>query len=161
MKAPDPKILPDWRAVALDETYAFNLQEEDKPFIQKIMAVYFFDRNTITYLCSSQRCYWLQGLHYTVHFAEKTPEEILERICARYTDDEGPEDSYYVEWDIEPLPMTSFREPGRFRCGSRSCRWTGEGREGMHCPRCDHLEVEENSDTAEEVREFWQGNHPY
>lgn len=118
-----------WKAVAVNDTAAFNLDPEDAPHIYRIWSVYFYDADERTHLCEATPSYHLRGLYTTVEFFVGVCEEVRERIYDRYTQ-EGVEDTY------------------------------------MHCSTVERFHNVEygpvDDDTTEDdVREHWQGNHPF
>jgi hypothetical protein len=167
------EIRPDWQAVEIDETDLYAFEEADKPLIEKVTAVYFFDRNEITFLCSAQKNYYLRGLYVNVYVKADVPEAEKERVQERYSAD-GLDDDYFTVDRIDPLPAkgynTAEEQAAPFRCVKRDCRWHGDdvlakldpwGDVNIACPKCKGQTVEENRDDAETVREHWQGNCPF
>lgn len=133
-----PTDLPiDAMAVRLNETRYWNLQDEDKPFVRKMWGVYVLDRNVRTFLCEATPSYGLSHLYDYAELDIDTPEEVRERIDERY--DLGlsnmESDCYVHAHEIERLPSED------------KILWSADGTAPP--------------ETADEVREYWQGNFPF
>ena len=94
----------NWHAVAIDVTRYFNIRDEDKPYVEKIDAVHFFDKNQHTHCCDLSPSYLLCGIYHTVHFPLNTPDDVRERLFERY-ELEGPDDCYMYCRDVERLKV--------------------------------------------------------
>jgi len=66
----ESRTLIDAYAVALDETDHYTIEEADRPYIEKIMGVYLFDRNQRTHCCELTPSYWLTHLYDQVILTE-------------------------------------------------------------------------------------------
>lgn len=103
-------VKPDWHCVGFDHTKHFRIQEEDKPYIEKIVGAYFFDRNSYTYCCEITPSYDMRFLHHSVHFRDAdTPDEIKDRIHERY-EYEYAEDCYMHVRDVKDLKSVAYGE---------------------------------------------------
>lgn len=123
-------VLPEWRAVSFDHTRFFNIQEEDKPFIEKILGVYFYDATERTFCCEITPSRFLHFLYYTVHMVLDTPEEVANRISERYEFERDEEGGFYMHCSAaDSLPFIPY----------------GEADEDTN---------------EEVVREHWQSNYP-
>lgn len=141
----DPR--PDWWALRLDETHSWRIDPKDRPFIECIVGVYIFDRNSHTCCCELTPSYWLIHLNddiyfnesafdgMTEHAAEERRDEIRSRCFHRGTLD----DSSKYMWVKHVEAMASgdkvrYGEPRR-----------GDGTDGGE----------------EEVREYFSANSPF
>lgn len=88
----------NWHVVAINDTHYWNLKEEDKPYIEKMLSVYYFDKNEITYCCEITPSYFLCGLYNTAVCKLDTPEAVRERIYDRYEGE--PCDDCYVHCSV-------------------------------------------------------------
>ena len=79
-----PVIKPEWHCVAFDDTRYFDIEEEDKPYIEKILTVYFFDSNEYTYCCELTPSYYLRFLNHVAYCNSDIPEDVRDRINERY-----------------------------------------------------------------------------
>lgn len=74
MRSPQ-KISPHFHLVKIDETEHFDSTDGGKELIRlsggRIYGVYLYDENQVTYLCSSEKNYFL---HYIEHVPETWPE---------------------------------------------------------------------------------------
>jgi len=53
----------DAHIIALDKTHNYLIKDEDKPFVETIRGIYFFDRNEITRCCELTPSYYLYHLY--------------------------------------------------------------------------------------------------
>lgn len=109
LNQPNPEVKPDWRCVGFNHTRYFNIAEEDRPYIEKIMAVYFFDKNEYTYCCELTPSYDMRFLHHTVHCDIDTPEDVRERINERY-ELVYDEDCYMHVSDVDKFDNIAYGE---------------------------------------------------
>lgn len=58
------------RVIALDETEYFNIPSDLAPYIKEIHGVYFYDKNSHTFLCEMTPSYCLDFLYYNIVFVE-------------------------------------------------------------------------------------------
>ncbi len=122
-------------AIALDFTRYFTIDEEDKPFIKAIKAVFFYEPDVATYCC------------------ELTPSYFLEYL---YT---------YVEYkDADDRPESTDKESEaiRARCDERYC-YEQTDDFYMHCSAVKALTPQRECgefENADEAREHLQGNWP-
>jgi len=132
---PDCKVPPDWWCISFDETVHWNIAEEDKPYIEKMMGVYFYDRSEYTYCCEVTPSYWLRHLGNVAYCRWDTPDEVRERIYDKY-EIGGYDDSCYMHVRVvEAIPAER-----KVRYGLVD-GWADEKDRG-----------------EEQVREYWQGN---
>jgi hypothetical protein len=89
--------------VSLDETQYYSIAEEDKPFIEKIIQIYLFDRNERTYCCELTPSYYLDPVYADVYVKEGTPDDIRDALYEKYCF-EPSEGSYYHCGAIEGIP---------------------------------------------------------
>lgn len=126
-----PTIKPDWHAVAFDQTYAWNIAEEDKPFIEKMLGVYFFNKNERTNCCELTPSYWFHFLHNIAVTTSDCPENVRERISERYEMSPDDDGGFYA-WCSRIKDMETV----------------------AYGPIDD-------DETEDDIREYWQGNWPF
>ena len=66
--------------VAIDETEYWTLKPEDMALIERIETVYMFDRNTVTYLCSPDKNYWMIPVEQRAIFKDGVSDHDIDRI---------------------------------------------------------------------------------
>jgi len=89
-------------AVAIDETSYFNIGEDEAPYIDKIFAVYAYDKNEVTRLCELDTSYYLHGVHHVVALKDGTPEHMVEIIHDKY-ESEYPDNIYRGSWRVDDM----------------------------------------------------------
>lgn len=129
-----PTMPAKWVCIAFDETKCFHIEEEDRPYIKQIDAVFYYNENELTCICSATPLYFMRALRHSVHFnydnfEPDTEAEIQDRISNRYEIDCQPEDCYMNVSFIDRIDVS---------------------RKIYYGP---------TDDDEEEVREYWQGNH--
>jgi hypothetical protein len=124
---------PDWRAIAFDETRYWNLREEDRPYVARILGVYFYDAREYTYCCELTPSYYLRFLGHEVVTTDDANDDDREALWERYASEPG-EDCYMHVRDVTALPSVPYLRPGET--------------------------VDDDDLTEDAVREYWQGNSP-
>ncbi len=109
---PNSKVKPDWYCVALDETRHWNLAEEDRPFVKKMLGIYIFDRSTYTYCCEITPSYFLCYLGDVAVLKTDAPDDVRERINERYECLYQGEDCYMHVRDVERIPEAQKKQYG-------------------------------------------------
>lgn len=90
-----PRTLPvDAFVVGFDETYAWNLAPEDKPWIKEIRGVYLFDRNEVTHCCEVTPSYFMRFCYHAFVLVDAATDEVSERIHEEYGTE--PQDDCYM-----------------------------------------------------------------
>lgn len=129
--------------IALDETEYYNIAEEDRPHIKKILGVYMYQPDVRTHCCELTPSYWLEPLYTTIVFAD-------------HVYGEGPDDSIEALLILQDL------------IDSLDNKYAHEPMEGcyVHCRviqarpfNSEHIEGGE-FESEEEAREYYQGNCP-
>lgn len=122
----------DWRAVGLDVTQHYNLQDEDRPHVTRIIDVFFYDRNEHTHLCELAPSYYLRHLYTVIVSPDETPDDVRDRLDGRYAN-EPTDDCYMHVSDVDRLTdlTASYGDSD-----------------------------EDKAADEETVREYWQGNCP-
>jgi len=109
-------IMP--RIIALDETEYYTIEEEDKPFISRILSVYFYDKNLHTHNCSFTPDYWLIHLYDQVCLTkagEELDEYAQDRIFQRYEYSPTTDDCYMAVSDIDRVESQLTQSGEKFR----------------------------------------------
>jgi hypothetical protein len=99
----------DFWSVAIDETEHWQIPDEWKGKIKKIEAIKFFNRSTVTHICSPQPNYWLEFLDYRITLVPDLEDrddahEIREEIwdwCQGANNDSR--DDYYSTGQIDKI----------------------------------------------------------
>lgn len=92
----EKKIKPDWYCVAIDETAHWNLDDEDRPYIEKMMGLYIYDRNEHTYCCELTPSYYLRFIGGSIWYTDAVTDEIKDRISDKYADSLYSGDDCYM-----------------------------------------------------------------
>lgn len=121
----------DWRAQGLDFTRHYNIKDEDKPYIDRIVDVFMYDANTHTHCCEVTPSYWMMWLYTFVVWKGEPSEEVRERIDARYCH-EAADDCYMHVAGVQML--TDF-----------AASYDGQDAKDI---------------TEDDIREYWSGNVP-
>lgn len=104
-------VPPDYWAIALDETKYYNIDPEDRPLIERILGIYFFDRNVHTHCCEITPSYWLEYHSASIHFRDDVSENDRDRLDYKYGH-EPSEGSYYHVAAIESMPADRKHQIG-------------------------------------------------
>lgn len=81
---PEKEGKKDWRAVAVDETAHYQIDEEDRPFVEKILGVYLYDATERTFCCELTPSYYLRHVYDEVIVPLGTPDEDRNRVQEKY-----------------------------------------------------------------------------
>lgn len=135
-----PVVKPDWWCVAIDETEHWNIKDADKPMIERIIGVYFYDAREYTYCCELTPSHYLRFISHEVYVTDDTSDEDRERLWEEALG-EGGEDFYMWVRDVQRITEVK-----------RNAGITGSARL--------HLEKHE-SESEDEVREYLNGNNPF
>lgn len=100
-------------AVALDVTRHYNLAEEDKPLITRILDVFIYNPGERHHACEITPSYWLEHVYTTVETAVDTSDEDRERLDLKYAH-EPTEDCYMHISDVEKVPEDRRKDLGEF-----------------------------------------------
>lgn len=92
----------DWRAVGLDVTSHYHIDDEDKPYVERIIDTFFYDRTEHTHLCEMTPSYFLRYLSTFIVSKENTPEHVREHLDQKYCY-EPTEDSYVHVSDVDRI----------------------------------------------------------
>lgn len=137
---PNCKVKPDWQSIYLDETRYWNLADADKPLIEKMIGVYVYDRNSVTYCCEVTPSYAMIHLYNSAWVGVDCTDEDRKRIHSDYVDAAmGSDDDvrYMHARDVDRIPDSQRKSYGELSDADADDR--GEA----------------------EVREYWQGNCPF
>lgn len=127
-------VKPDWWCIALDETGYWSIDEADRPYIEKIVGVYFYDANEYTYCCEITPSYFLRSLGSSIWFTSDTPDDKREELDVKYREHESYDDHYMHVRAVKGIP---------------------EDRK-HHFGTLDDAEPEDNQEDC--VREYYSGN---
>jgi hypothetical protein len=70
--------------ISRNETYYYNIKEEDKPHIQEIRSVYAYDPESATYCCEITPSYDMRYLYTYIVGADEMSDEKREDLTERY-----------------------------------------------------------------------------
>jgi hypothetical protein len=118
----EERTLPiDAYIVAVDETYMYSIDLEDKSYIKRILGVYLIDTNEVTHLCElsgSYRAYWIS---ISVELTEAGGELNYEKAGKIFDkfEMEGGDDTYFHVSDIDKIIGTD----DSFHYGSTGTRY--------------------------------------
>lgn len=114
----------DARIIKLDHTEYFSIAEADKPYINKIMAVFLYDKNSHTHCCELTPSYWMNFLYHEIEFTEKgnaldevgyPSEEYDKREELLDSYENEPDDGMYVHvWNIDQLEEELSKQQFRY-----------------------------------------------
>jgi hypothetical protein len=102
---------PEFWAVGLDVTRHYQIEDEDKPFVDKIIDVFIYNKNECTHCCELTPSYYLEYLETFVLFEGDVPDEVRERIDERYCH-EPTEDCYAHTYFVDGLTKWHVKFPG-------------------------------------------------
>ena len=100
-------MIASWHAVQFDETDDFNIAPEDRKFIDKIFATYFFNSNEHHFLCEATPSYWMLGLHHDICFTDCADDVKRNELFETYGM-EPCEDHYRHVSTVKNLPKKDF-----------------------------------------------------
>jgi hypothetical protein len=138
-RAENKSIPNDFRAVALDETQYYRIDQEDKKHIKAIFGVYIYNKNEYTHVAEITPSYWLEPLHTVVLFKGRLASPATRQ-------DESLRDELEQKYGYEPMDDTYMHV------------YSIDAYVKKH-PKL-HFQYGEAED-IEEVREYWQGNPPF
>jgi hypothetical protein len=93
---------PDYWYIGIDHTKFWVIPECLKPYLERILTIYAFDRSTGVNCCEITPSYYCECIAHEPHYALDTPEEIRDKIhefvqCSDY------DPSYFHCHHIEQL----------------------------------------------------------
>jgi hypothetical protein len=108
-------IRPDFRVIGIDETRHYNIPEEDRPYIDKILGVYLYDKNEVTRLCEFTPSYFLRHLYDTIVLTEEGHSDswLGDRLEQAYCYCES-DDIYMHCSDVDLLETQVKKTPWRY-----------------------------------------------
>jgi len=101
----------DARLIAMDQTRYYAIEEQDRPFIRQIRAVYLYDRNEVTHLCEFTPSYFLIHLYDEVVLTDAgaaLDDHRQDEIYQRY-ENCGSEDTYMHCADVDQMARSGRR----------------------------------------------------
>ena len=107
----------DIRVVSLDETREYQIDEQDKPYIEKIMGIYMYDKLQHTFCCELRPSYWLVHLYDQVilsAFGNELVSDEADKIYEKY-ENCGGTDNYYHVSSIDHIEDEYADKPLEFR----------------------------------------------
>lgn len=87
----------DAHVIAIDETEFYTFPAEHAPYIDRILAVYLYDRNERTHLCELTASNFMRFLHHVVRLTEageNLSDEEREKLYDEYEVGNTGEDQY-------------------------------------------------------------------
>jgi hypothetical protein len=120
----------DARLIAIDETSHYAIEEQDKPFIRQIRAVYLYDRNEVTHLCEFTPSYFLIHLYDEVVLTDAgaaLDDFKQDEIFQRYENE--PSDNIYMHCHDVDQMARSGRRFTHYKHGRTGVRLTDVPRE--------------------------------
>lgn len=142
-------VRPDWWVVALDETKHWNIPREDRRYIGKIIEVFFFNRNSYTYVAEITPSYYLIHAYNDVWF-KRGSDSKREELHTKYIYDSGVtnEDTYMHVGTVENYMKKHPKMV--YHYGQSDADHDEEDRESG----------DETRRAEDEVREWLNGNPP-
>ena len=138
----EARVLPiNAHVIALDETNHSNISPSDKPHIAKIMGVYLYDENEITYCCELTASYYLIHLYDVVVLTGELDEEKEAALYEKY-ENQGGDNIYVYCCEIDAL--VKMKGPG----GHYHYGTTGVG-----------YDASDHEEQMEGLREHFCANH--
>ena len=134
----EKKIKPDWWCVAIDNTRYWNIAPEDKPKIERILSVYFYDKNEYTHLAELTPSYYMRALESVVVSNIDVDDAERERLYEKYPPYEGADNTYMHVRSVDQIA-----DKWKYHYGATR----------------KHNETTEEQE--EEVRDYLQGNPPF
>lgn len=101
-------VTPAWRGVAIDVTHNYEIAEDDKPFIKRILDVFIYDVNEHTYCCEITPSHWMIYVQTEIDFdyrrlhRRKHYDGISERLEMKYAH-EQTDDCYMHVSDVAAM----------------------------------------------------------
>ena len=71
--------MPEYHAVALDETQYYRMLPGDEQYVERIMAVYVYDYHEETHCCEFTPSYYLEWAYTFIVWKKPPPVEVGER----------------------------------------------------------------------------------
>lgn len=138
-------IRPYWIVRRVDETQYWTIDKKDKQYVDKIIGVYYFNRNSHTYCCELTPSYWMIWHSDVIYFKDlpeddRQADEIRCRLAETYEQSSHDDNSCYVH--VREVERAMQEHPENFhRYGyiHEDCEDHGEG----------------------EVHEWVNGNNPF
>lgn len=96
----------DARVIAIDETAHYTIPAEDRPCIEKILAVFLYDANERTHLCELTPSHFMRFLYNTVvptEAVDDLSDDQREALYSAYEIENFGEDQYMHCSDLERL----------------------------------------------------------
>lgn len=110
----EPRTPIDAYVVAFDETDHYQIDDEDRPYIERIVGVYLFDRNQRTHCCELTPSYWLIHLYDEVRLTplgmDCDDEYRLDEIYQKY-EYNGGDDIYVHCHSVERIIAKADAKP--------------------------------------------------
>jgi hypothetical protein len=134
----------DARLIAINQTEFYAIEEQDRPFIRAIRAVYLYDRNEVTHLCEFTPSYYLIHLY----------DEVVLTDAGAALDD-FQKDEIYQRYENEPSDNTYMHCADVDQMARSGRRFTHRkhGRTGVK------LSDVPREEQMESLREHYCGNH--
>lgn len=100
------KLPIDARVIAIDETVHYTFPVKDRPYIEKVLAVYLYDANERTHLCELTPSHYMYFLYNTViptNAIDELSDEQREALYDLYEIENFGENQYMHCSDLERL----------------------------------------------------------
>jgi len=99
----------DFRVVGKNETEFYNIREQDKPYIKRILGVYMYDNNRHIHVCSVTPCLELRHLYNTVELNDmEISDELKDDLYSEY---EHQDSEMYHYVDVNVMDRSRVNHP--------------------------------------------------
>ncbi len=111
-------LKPDWCFIGLDETEYWTIEPRLMQWIERVLAVYAFNRNVQTNCCELTPSYFLTCLAYDAHTKPDTPDDIREEIFALMWETSREDSNTYSH--VRTVERQALANPDWFATGTRN-----------------------------------------
>jgi len=102
-----------FKAVEVDETSCYRIDEADRPLIESIRQVYLFDDAEVTNLCELEPSYRLEPLYVNVYLRDGVDDLMAEDLHEKYGQ-EPSEGTYLHVWRVNGMSPIELHPPEGF-----------------------------------------------
>jgi len=98
------------KAIEVDETEYYRIDEADRPLVESIRQVYLYDDAEVTNLCELTPSYWMEPLYVNVYLRDGVDERVAEALYEKYGY-EPSEGTYLHAWRTNALGPIELHPP--------------------------------------------------